>query len=798
MKYGYLLFLLCLVFNHTQAQSCNLILQGTIIDYHDNTPLNEAIITISGTTQQTISAIDGTFYFTALCPGILELEIAHHACKSLFVPLDLQENTFKEIRLEHHLEALEEVEVTGRSNNKSSSAHEAFLTASTISKNMGGTLGDALKELAGITTLSTGAAIVKPVIHGLSGSRVLILNNNVRMQDMEWGEEHAPNIDMNTNKNIQIIKGAAALEFGGDAIAGVIKLLPEPVARQDSLYGQTQTQLFSNGKGGALSTTLIKSYESGLFIKGQGSFKRLGDLNTPDYLLTNTGVLERGISFTVSKRDFRQGWEAYYALFDAEIGILRASHIGNVDDFITAVNIKQPNTQNDFSYAINNPKQEVQHQLVKASFYQRFEGLGKWTTQYDFQKNHRFEYDIRLGADADKAALDLQLTTHSLATDLKIDAWQNAKFKVGLLGRHQANIANPLTGVRRLIPDYMSQNYGAFITVDHRLTDNLLIDGGLRYDFTQIDAKKFYRTSRWEERGYDATFSTIVTQDLGTQLLTNPVFQYHAIAATAGIIYKLDDDLTLRGNFSFSQRAPNPSELFSDGLHHSAARIELGDLNIKSESASNISVAIEKDSELWGFVLSPYINTINDFILLDPTGVEFTIRGAFPVWSYRQTNAQLVGLDFTAYGKWSSHVRTDHTFSLVYGTDKSLRAPLINIPPPSFTNTISYTNQRWNNLTLGLTSEYVFRQNNTPPNIAVFSPEQQATVVLEINTPPEAYHLLRLHTEIDFELKNNKKITLGLQATNLGDTKYRAYLNRLRYFVDDLGRNISTRILFNY
>ncbi|WP_027075892.1 TonB-dependent receptor [Maribacter antarcticus] len=798
MKYNVILLFVCLWGSISTAQECKSILLGEIIDFHNNTPLTGATVIITGKNKQTVSNNQGKFRFEKLCDGILELEVSHPECTSEFITLTINGDTYKKILLEHHLEELDEVKVTGAIANNTSSAQEGRLSLKEVEKYSGNSLGDALKTLTGVSSLNTGANIVKPVIQGLMGSRVLILNNNVRMQDMEWGEEHAPNVDINANQDISVVKGAAALEYGGDAIGGVIIMNPLPIIRTDSLFGKTQTNLFSNGRGGNITTSLTKSYNSGFYIKGQGSFKQLGDLETPNYLLTNTGIQEKGASISIGKRDFLQGYEAYYSFFDSDIGILRASHIGNVDDLIQSINSQQPNSINDFSYIIEQPNQEVTHHLGKLNYYRRFEGLGKLNVQYDFQENRRLEYDVRVGADANKASLDLSLTTHSISTDFRFDSKDGLEVKTGLLGRYQINFANPDTGVRRLIPDYNKYDFGVFGVAEYKLKDNLMLDMGIRYDFSRIDAKKFYRVSRWDERGYDEDFSAIILEDLGTQLLTNPIFDFHNISATAGFEYQFGKETKLRFNYALAQRAPNPSELFSEGLHHSAARIELGDLRLKSETANKVSLSLEKNSSKWGYTLAPYLNTINDFIVLEPTAVEFTIRGAFPVWAYRQTNAQLIGLDASVYNNWSLKIRTDHNFSWVSGTDISANIPLINIPPANFNNSISYRNPNWKNLILGLESRYVFEQKRFPPNINVFSPEQQQEVELVINTPPPAYHLLALDAETSYSIRNKNDLNVGLRITNLLDTSYREYLNRLRYFVDDLGRNISLRIIYNY
>ena len=797
MKY-YLILLVVSMGISLKAQDCNSILVGEVYDFHDNRPLTGAIISITGMDRTTISKADGKFSFRNLCDGVIELEVSHPSCSTKFVTVKIDDDTFEKIFLEHHLEELEEVKVVGNITKNTNSGQEESLSLKDIERSSGNSLGDALKNIAGVSTLNTGGNIVKPVIQGLNGSRVLILNNNVRMQDMEWGDEHAPNVDINANQEISVIKGASALEYGGDAVGGVIVLNPLPIVRKDSLFGKTQMNLFSNGRGGNITSTITKSYESGLYLKAQGSYKLLGDLEAPDYVLSNTGIRQLGISINVGKRDFIRGWEAYYSFFDTEIGILRASHIGNVDDLIQSINNERPNIINDFTYAIERPNQDVSHHLGKLNYYRRIEGFGKWAVQYDFQKNRRFEYDIRVGDDADKASLDLQLTTHSLLTDLKFDAKDGFDLKIGLLGRYQNNFANPDTGVRRLIPDYDKYDLGIFGVAEYKLNDSWTLDGGLRYDFNRINAKKFYRTSRWEERGYDQDFSDIVLEDMGTQLLTNPIFNFHNFSGSAGLNFEMDSDNLLRVNYTYSQRAPNPAELFSEGLHHSAARIELGDLRIRSEKSSKVSISLERNSLNWGYTIAPFMNSIRDFILLEPTGAEFTIRGAFPVWSYRQTDAALFGLDISLYKNWNTNIRSEHSFSWVRGTDIVTDIPLINIPAANLNNSIEFKIPSWNNFTFGMESRFVFEQKRFPPNITVFSPEQQQDVPLDINTPPPAYHLVGLNAEKSFSLRNDNDLTVGISATNLLNTSYRDYLNRLRYFVDDMGRNINLRVIYNY
>ena len=253
-----------------------------------------------------------------------------------------------------------------------------------------------------------------------------------------------------------------------------------------------------------------------------------------------------------------------------------------------------------------------------------------------------------------------------------------------------------------------------------------------------------------------------------------------------------------RQNYALAQRAPNPSELFSDGLHHSAARIELGDLRISNESSHKLSASFENSSENWGYTINPYFNFISDFILLEPTDAETTNRGPFPVWNYRQTDARFFGIDITGFTKFNSYWKTNHSFSFVKAKDITENGAIINIPPANFRNGVTYLRSKWNDFEIGLESTYVFRQNEVPPNIMVFTPEQQQEVELEINTAPAAYHLLALNTKMKFSVFKNSTLTTTVIAENLLNTNYRDYLNRQRFFADDLGRNITLQLKLNY
>ncbi len=792
----FLIFLLSFYTSTVISQNCNYTFSGIVEDFHDKSPIVNATVYIKSINKYTTTDVEGKFIIPNICSGKITIEISHLACDTKTLHLDFNKDIYKVIDLEHHIEELNEISIKGASGKKTKTSQETVLKTNTLENFSDANLGDALKEVSGVSSINTGNSIVKPVINGLHSSRVLTSINGVRLQDQDWGIEHAPNVDINAAGSISIIKGANALEYGGDAIGGVIVLNPSKIIKKDTLFGKTIVSQQNNGRLFSVNTSLNKNFKKGWFVNAQTSFKRSGDFKTPDYQLTNTGIKSFGATFNSGFKSFEKGFEVYYSYLTNELGILRASHIGTNGDLVRAINSSEPLVIEDFSYTINNPKQDVTHQVFKTELYKRLKGLGKFSFQYDFQHNKRLEFDIRRGNRG--AAADLTLKTHVVSANMKFDANRKRIYKIGISGGYQNNFPD-LTGVRRLIPDYDKYNLGVYSIFEFVFfDDDLIFNAGTRYDFSHINAKKFYQKSRWNSLNYDQDFSNIIIDETGSQFLANPKFNYHNVSASAGISYKLNSENSLLLNYGLSNRAPNPSELFSDGLHHSASRIELGNLRIQPETSHRISGSYKYDTSKFKVSLETFFNRINDFIYLEPIDVETTLRGAFVVWDYKQVNATILGIDTDLTYNFNENIRFLNKSSLLKGRDITNNRPLIDMAPFKTVNTILFQKQNWNNFYASLKSEYTSRQNEYPDNnFTAFIPETQTNELVDISTPPNSYHLLHFTSGFDFNMSKTK-IGIHFSVNNLLNTKYRDYLNRLRYFTDELGRNFKIQIKINY
>lgn len=797
---NYIIAFFCLIVSYGFSQNCTYTLQGTVVDFHDGSVIENATVYLKNTQKFTATNATGKFSFTNLCESSYVLVISHIGCKTIEREINLKANFSGKFNLEHHSEELEEVTVVGKTTSKNTNSFaEAHLATKTLERYSSGSLGDALKEVSGVSSINTGNAIVKPMIHGLHSSRIITVNNGVRLQDQEWGIEHAPNIDLNTSESISVIKGAGALAYGGDAIGGVIVLNTKKPILVDSIYGRTLTGFQDNGRAYNISSSLTKNYANGWFFQANGSYKRFGDYKAPDYYLTNTGSESYAFSLEGGFKSFKRGWNIFVSSVHNEIGILSASHIGAIQDLVNAINAPEPLIQDDFSYQINLPKQEVRHLILKAQYYQRFERLGKLTVQYDFQENNRLEFDKRLGENRFKPAVDLNLITHSFTSDFLFDSDNSWKVQTGGLFRFQKNFPDPATGVRRLIPDYKKFEVGFYTAAKHQFSDNWTFDVGFRYDFTFNNVKKFYLTSRWESLGYNVLFPHLVIREEGTQLLTNPKLTFHNIAFSVGTTYRLTDSEKILVNYTHAKRPPNISELFSDGLHHSAARIELGDLQFTPESSNRFSLSYQSQKKGFSLDADAYVNMINNYIFLMPTGAQQTIRGSFPVWNYRQVNAIFAGIDLSTEFQFSDNWKYTMRTSYIYGQDKKNNIPIIDMPPFQIRNSIGYTNKKWSNFSSTIESEWVGKQTRFPNfNFLQYIPELDREVLVDISTPPNAYHLVHLRNSINLNwfTKTNTKLSFNIQ--NIFNTSYRNYLNRLRYFANEVGRTFQIQLKITY
>lgn len=765
-----LIVVLTMSFTASWAQ-CTLTFSGHINDAETKEHLEEAAITIIELNQTQTAKADGSFQFKGLCPGLYTVRVSHASCVPVEFHFHLKNDLEKDFELNHTAAQLGEVVVTGVTS-KSSPASE--LKGKALEASRGLSLAESIKRISGVSVLQTGTNIYKPVIHGLHSNRVLILNNGVRQEGQQWGSEHAPEIDPFIANRISVIKGASALRYGGDAIGGVVLVEPKFLRNDPGIGGEFNTSFFSNNRMGVASAMLEGKSEKwkSWSWRLQGTYKRGGNARTPNYCLANSANEELNFSVTSALKTQTKGIELFYSQFNTRLGIFSGSHIGNVTDLWNAIQSKEPPDyikNVGFSYAIERPYQQVQHQLLKAKAWTNTGNIGRLNLTLSGQYNNRDEYDQKRFASSSNAP-QLSLSIGTTIAELIWDHYNTGKFK-GTVGGSFLFQQNSYT--RRLfIPNYQSINYGFFV-IEKLVLNKTEWEAGIRFD-----RKSYFN----------------ISDNGNTQAYTDLLF--NNLSANSGFVYKAGKNIRLLANFSTAWRAPQPNELYANGLHHGAARIEKGNTALTPERSNNLSASLLLNTDRLDIDAGIYLKHINGFIYLEPTfPPELTIRGAFPAFRYTQTDARLHGLDATVQYRIDAHWLAIGKASLLRAWNKKTKEWLIQMPADRYETELSYrfgNAKKINETYISFSSTYVLRQKRVPAtgNIEVPGSSVKQSDYL---APPPAYFLLSLEAGTQVKMKHDNWSVI-LSVTNLGNLAYRDYMNAFRYFSDEMGRNISLRI----
>lgn len=628
----------------------------------------------------------------------------------------------------------------------------------------GQTLGEALKSVPGLNSIQTGPSISKPVIHGLHSNRVLILNNGVRQEGQQWGTEHAPEIDPFIADRITIIKGAASVRYGSDALVGVLLVEPKALQPQRSLEGEANIVAGSNGRSGGASAMLQgKGLFDGFNWRVQGTLKKAGNFSTAHYYLKNTGLEEEDFSLAAHYKKGSFATEAYYSQFHNKVGIFEGSHVGNVADLDAAFQRSRPITPSYFSYDIDRTYQNISHKLLKISSYYSLKNGGKIEAQFSDQRNKRDEYDINLPYSTDPNILRMpqisfQIQTQSLDLIYHAPARHNFSGMYGISGYTQGNV---FRGIRYLVPNFRNYNGGAF-AIERWSKNSLTLEAGLRYDY------------RWL-RVYKLNGITLQTY--------HNTSTYQNVTGTVGASYRVNDKLSFTANVGSAWRAPSVNELYIDGIHLSAASYEKGDSSLRVERSYDLTFSGKYESERFFAEIALYDNIINDFIYARPALAPITlISGTYPLFNYTQADVNLAGLDAQLRYKLFSRLSLESKISLVRGWNKSIHDWLIFMPADRFDNSLRLDLGGWGPtrswyISTGLLT--VLKQSRTPPNS-------------DYVPPPDGYTLLNANIGFKWPWKK-KQLNIDLAGYNLTNVAYRDYLNKFRYYADDLGINVVLR-----
>lgn len=747
-----------------QKDSCRYSVSGKVISLEHKEILCFSEVIILETGMGVAADQDGNYRIADLCPGKYTLE-----CRHIGFEIERQSIEIKNKHVHHsfYLKSsvahLEEAHVEAHVDKRINIQSETVLDEHDLDRTKGLNLGESLKKIPGITTLNTGSTISKPMIHGLHSKRVLIMNNGVRLEGQQWGSEHGPEVDPFMAGKITIVKGAAGVRYGSDAVGGVILVDPFPLVSPPGIKSEIHLVGQLNGYSGAVSAMIEGCIPktSPFTWRFQGTYKRGGDLRAPDYFLNNTGLEEYNFSAGLGYNKAKFGFELYYTVFNTRIGILEASHFGNLTDLELAIQSPVPLINKPFTFDIGKPYQFITHQTIKGKGYWRTGENSKLEFTLAFQDNNRREFDKHkpIGSSAPDDEPSMQLILQSLTLDIGWNHKLGKKWNgiVGISGLYQTN----RWFYAFLIPSFRNVNSGVYWIERFQVNEKVELEAGARFDYNFLQVYK-------NEGG----------------VLTKPEFHFYNASFNVGAVLHLHHSFHVRFNYGSSWRPPHVSELYSDGVHHGSATYEIGDDHLKPERAHNFNLTFNFKAGRFKGEVTGYYYYIQDFIYLQPVfPPTLTIRGAFPTFKYQSGNVDLKGLDVDLEVNLTKRLVADYKMMLLWAWNYSDNDWLVLMPPGRFQLGLSYYFKdlpKLKNTYISMNGMFMDKQWRTPEAI-------------DYLPAPDAYFLFGLDAGTSFMI-GNQQLDVSLSVSNLFDASYRDYLNRFRYFSDEMGRNIVLRI----
>lgn len=772
-KHYYLLVIFFLATYSLVAQDCGLTISGRVLDENSGDPLSFVHVVIQEEEEGVFTNDAGEFSLTSQCQGHYHLIFSHIGCDPILFHLDLESDTLLNIVMDHSSISLESVVIEGQSADYSSQSSQS-IGVQQIEDNSHSNLSRLLENQAGVASLKNGSGIAKPIVHGLFGNRLPILNNGIAQSGQQWGNDHSPEIDPLTADKITLIKGASALEYFGNNMGSLILVEPKKVGFEPHLHGRVGYAYESNGRGSNLNLRMHKGLEQ-FSWRINGTLKSYGDRQTPDYFLNNTGTREKNLAVQLEKNwNGKLFVDFYGSTFNAELGILRGSHIGNLTDLESALSREVPFfTEPVFSDTIEAPRQEVDHHLLKLKAKYFIEDNKNIEFVLAGQLNNRQEYDVRRGGLSDTPALNLR--QYSYTTELKYTTTLASKWrtKIGNQNNFVNNFNIAGTGVLPLIPDYFAARSGWFLLLSKE-ADKLNTQLGANYQYEHQRVAVISRTQPVEVVRYTNNF--------------------HSANAMLGLEYKLSDIQRLVLNTGLAMRNPAINELYSSGLHQGVSGIEEGDINLETERAlkTTLEYKIIKGSKLSVSTLA-YFQRFQNYILLSPQEeLRLTIRGAFPVFKYEQTAAEIYGLDISSQFSLGEFAVGKINYSYIQGNDLDKQSPLINIPTSTLYGGITYNIGNTLNL-----SKLTFDGTEIEAEVKYVTSQDARVEALDFVAPPASYYVLGARFSSNLILPKNR-LRFFLRANNLLNVNYRDYLNRQRYFADAAGRSIVAGLILKF
>lgn len=667
-------------------------IKGIVLDAETLEPIEGA--TIRAGEVFGVTSRDGTFVLVPRGQGTLALSISHigFITKTLDIPFVADPSPFK-ILLEGAATELGEVEVFGRTEKRIEA--ESPTVTHTVSKdfldsNRSNSLMQTLDKIPGVGTIKIGSGQSKPVIRGLGFNRVVVVQNGIKHEAQQWGNDHGLEIDQYGIEKVQIIKGPASLVYGSDAIAGVVDLRPPGLPQRNSqkgeinLLGESNNDLF--GVSAGFQARKEKwYYRTRLTYRDYGDYKvPTGQINYENYIfdlhenhLRNTAGQEANASFGIGYVNGGFRTQTNISNVYAKNGFFANAH--GLEVRTSAIDYDRSNRDIDLPFhKVNHFKLTNNTSVV----------LGQHSLHMDlgFQNNHREEHSEAVPHgympkpdNSGERVFTKNTYTLNVRDHFRPDSGHDLTAGIDLEFQH-----NSIGGWGFLIPGYQRFTVGAYALDRFELRPDLYILAGIRYDHGLMDTRAHYDWYTSPLANDDGS-----TSQVHLQRSRDLSLDFGNFSASLGLSH-IRGNTTYKLNLGKSFRMPLANELASDGVNYHMYRYEKGDLGLDPETSYQLDLEVDHGTERFNLVLSPFVNLFDNFIYLNPTSDYYE---TLQIYRYTQSRVFRFGGEIRAGAVLLGGLRVDAFAEYVHsrqtsGTKKNFTLPFS--PPLSGQFSLSY------------------------------------------------------------------------------------------------------------
>lgn len=749
------LLLLILIFSFRVIFSQTSGISGVIIT-EEGGHVSFANLTLQELSIFIVSDKDGKFVFKSIPYGDYHITITHdgYLNKSLKVNLTANDLTL-EVILSKSLIETPTIDVTGSFNPidiSNSTFSVSSISARTLNRIRGENIASTIQNIPGINNLSTGNSIGKPIIRGLTSQSVLVVQNGVKHESQQWGDEHAPEISMFDLDRIEILRGPASLMYGSDGIGGVINIISKPLQFSSKkkliTYGNVDLNGYSMNSEGA-GNFMFGLGTTNFGIKGFAGYRKGGNIKTPQGELTvktpdGSSTITGGELFNSDSKEFEGGAKLG---FKGKFGIINAEY----QNFKRELQLhddpsEDPNTT---------PNQKILTNHFEATATVFINKNLQLEPVLSYETQSRIEYESIKDKENDIRALNLFLK--SFIADIKLDHNLTKEIN-GAVGISVESQSNQSTGDEKLIPNYNANNFGAFIM--EKMEKKLYaISLGARYDNKNENIK-------------ETVFETDVEGNPAKVISPNSL-NFNSFSGSAGFVYKPNPDVDIFTNLGSGWRPPSEFDLYADGVHEGTGRYDIGliiqnpALNPDPERSVNIDFGTRIRTKYVSAELSFYRNQVNNFIYPSPTG-ETDLASGLPIYDIRQASSSFTGYEYNIQVQPFEWTVLSFTGDYVRTKNVETRYSLPFTPPTKNIISVKFQENHFgsiHNPYINFSAKIVSAQNDVDP----------------LEGTSEGYTLFGAGLGFDFVLSRSIA-SVDFSVSNLGNLKYTDHLSRYRYY----------------